>query len=68
MDEVRDILQTIAQSTLATTSVAEAVRKAVEDKRSSTTDDWSKLIAKPNIFDYVTRRRDQGVQKVVMGH
>ena len=41
MDEVRDILQTIAQSTLATTSVAEAVRKAVEDKRSSTTD-WSK--------------------------
>ena len=51
MDEVRDILQTIAQSTLATTSVAEAVRKAVEDKRSSTTE-WSKLIAKPSIFHY----------------
>ena len=48
-DRTREILQTIAQSTLATTSVAEAARKAVEDRRSSTTD-WSKLIAKPNIF------------------
>ena len=43
MDEIRDILQTIAQGTLATAlvaeaSVAEAVRKAVVDKRSSTTD------------------------------
>ena len=65
--EIREILQTIAQSTLATTSAAEAMKKAVEDKKTKTTD-WSKLIAKPNIFDYVTRRRDQGVQKVVMGH
>ena len=60
MDEVRDILQAIAQSTLATTSVAEAVRKAVEDKRSSTTDDWSKLIAKPNIFEYKSQDEGQG--------
>ena len=43
--------QTIAQSTLATTSAAEAVKKAVEDNKSSTPDS-SKLIAKPNIFDY----------------
>ena len=50
MDEIRDILIVIAQSTLATTSAAEAVKKAVEDKKSSTTD-WPKLIAKPNIFD-----------------
>ena len=50
-EEIREILQTIAQNTLATTSAAEAVKKAVEGKKSSTTD-WSKLIAKPNIFDY----------------
>ena len=47
MDEIKEILCTIAQSTLATTSAAEAVKKAVEDKKSSTTD-RSKLIAKPN--------------------
>ena len=51
MGEIREILQTIAQSTQATTSAAEAVKKAVEDKKSSTAD-WSNLIAKPNIFDY----------------
>ena len=51
MEEIREILQAIPQSTLATTSAAEAVKKAVEDKKSSTTD-WSKLIAKRNIFDY----------------
>ena len=45
------ILQTIAQSTLATPSAAEAVKKAVEDKKSSTTD-WSNPTAKPNIIDY----------------
>ena len=50
MEEIREILQTIAQSTPATTSAAEAVEKAVEDKKSSTTD-RSKLIAKLNIFD-----------------
>ena len=49
--EIREILQTIAQSTPATTSAAEAVKKAVEDNNSSTTD-GSKLIAKPNIVDY----------------
>ena len=48
---MREIFQTIAQSTLATTSAAEAVKKAVEDKKPKTTD-GSKLIAKPNIFDY----------------
>ena len=36
MEEIREILQTIAQSTLATTSAAEAVKKAAEDKKSST--------------------------------
>ena len=51
MEEIREILQTIAQSTPATTSAAEAVKKAVEDNNSSTTD-GSKLIAKPNIVDY----------------
>ena len=50
MEEIREILQTVAQRTLATTSAAEAVKEAVEDKKSSTTD-GSKLIAKPNIFD-----------------
>ena len=51
MEEIREILQTIAQSALATASASEAVKKAVEDKKSSVTD-RSKLIAKPNIFDY----------------
>ena len=50
MEEIRETLQTIARSALATTSAAEAVKKAVEDKRSSATD-WSKMTAKPNIFD-----------------
>ena len=50
MGEIREILRTIAQSRLATTSAAEAVKKAVEDKKSSTTD-GPKLKAKPNIFD-----------------
>ena len=46
------------QSTQATTSVAEAVKKAaVEDKKSSTTD-WSKLIAKPNVFDYKSQEEE----------
>ena len=36
MQESRGILQTIARGTLATTSAAEAVKKAVEDKKSST--------------------------------
>ena len=57
MEEIREILQTIAQSTLATTSAAEAVKKAVEDKKSSTTD-WSTLIAKPNIFDYKSQEEE----------
>ena len=51
MEEMREIFQTIAQSTLATTSAAEAVKKAVEDKKSSATD-RPNLIAEPNIFDY----------------
>ena len=59
MEEIREILQTIAQSTLATTSAAEAVKKAVEDKKSSTTD-GSKLIAKPNIFNY--KSQEEGVK------
>ena len=50
MEEIREILAVIAQSTQATTSGPEAVKKGIEDKKSTTTD-WSKLIAKPNIFD-----------------
>ena len=56
MDEIKEILHTIAQGTLATTA-AEAVKKAVEDKKSSTTD-GSKLIAKPNIFDYKSQEEE----------
>ena len=59
MKEVREILQTIAQGTLATTSAAEAVKKAVEDKKSSTTE-WSKLIAKPSILDVKSRHLESG--------
>ena len=50
-------LNIIAQSTPATTSAAEAVKKAVEDKKPSTTD-WSKLIARPNIFDYKSQEEE----------
>ena len=57
MEEIREILQTIARSTLATTSAAEAVKKAVEDKKSSTTD-GSKLITKPNIFEYKSQEEE----------
>ena len=38
MEEIREILQTTARSTLATTLAGEAAKKAVEDKRSSTTE------------------------------
>ena len=48
MEEIREVLAVTAQSTRATTSAAEAVKKAVEDKKSSTTD-WSKLIAERNL-------------------
>ena len=67
MDEMTEILHTIAvaQSTLATTSTAEAVKKAVEDKKSSTTD-GSKLIAKPNIFDYKSQDEEMKAFRVVM--
>ena len=51
MKEIREILTVFAQSTQGTASAAEAMKKAVEDKKSSTTD-WSKLITKPNLFDY----------------
>ena len=51
------IPQVIAQSTQATTSAAEAVKKAVEDQKSSATDS-SKLIAKPNIFDYKSQEEE----------
>ena len=61
MEEIREILQTLAQSTLATASAAEAVkkaaRKAVEGKKSSTTG-WSKMKAKPNIFDYKSQEEE----------
>ena len=67
MEEIREILQAIAQSTLATTSAAEAVKKAVEDKKSSATG-WSKLTATPNIFDYKSQEEEiKGIQSVVTG-
>ena len=50
MEEISKVLTAIAQSTQATASAAEAVKKAVEDKKSSTTD-WSKLMTKPSLFD-----------------
>ena len=56
-EEIREAQQTIAQSTLATASAAEAVKKAVEDKKSSATD-WSKFIAKPDIFDYKSQEEE----------
>ena len=55
MEEIREILQTIAQSTLATASAAEAVKKAVEDKKSSTPG-WSKQLAKPNMLSHKKER------------
>ena len=58
MEEIREILQTTAQSALATTSAAEAVKKAVEGKKKSSITDWSKLIAKPNIFDYKSQEEE----------
>ena len=57
MEEIRGILNVIAQSTRATTSAAEAVKKADEDKKSATTG-WSKLIAEPNIFDYRSQKEE----------
>ena len=57
MEEIRDIFTVIAQSTQATTSAAEAVKQAVGDKKSSTTD-WSRLLAKPNIFDYNSQEEE----------
>ena len=45
MEEIREILQIVARSRQATASAAEAVKKAVEEKKSTTTD-WSKLITK----------------------
>ena len=56
MEEIREILQVITGSTQATTSAAEAVKKAVEDKKSST--GWSKLIAKPNILGYKSQEEE----------
>ena len=51
MGEIREILQVIAQSTAAATSAAESVKKAVEDKKATTTG-WQKLITRPNLFDH----------------
>ena len=47
----------LAKSTQATASAAEAVKKAVEDKRATTTD-WSKLITKPNLFGYKSQEEE----------
>ena len=59
MEEIREILQVIAQSTLATTSAAEALKKEVEDKKSSASG-WSKLMEKPNIFDH--KSQEEGIR------
>ena len=52
MEEIRQIIEVVARSTQATASAADAVKKAGEDKKTTTTTDWSKLITKPNKFDY----------------
>ena len=57
MEEIKGILQVIAQSTQATTSAAEAVKRAVEDKKLTTTD-GSKLITKPTLFDYESQEEE----------
>ena len=46
MEEIREILGQAARSTQAAATAEEAVKKAVEDKETNTTD-WSKLITKP---------------------
>ena len=49
MDEIREILTVIAEGAQATTSAAEAVKKAVEDKKSSGTD-WSQFYWLVTVF------------------
>ena len=61
MDEIREILQAIAQST----SVAEAVKKTVEDKKSST--GWVKVDNKHSIFDYKSQEEEITAFREVMG-
>ena len=47
----------MAQSMQATTAATEAVKKAAEDTKSSTTD-WPKLITKPDLFDYKSQEEE----------
>ena len=47
----------LAKSTQATASAAEAVKKAVEDQKTTTTY-WSKLFTKPYLFDYKSQEEE----------
>ena len=64
MDEIRETLQVIAKRTAATTSAAEAAKKAVEEKKKTATD-RSKLIAKPNLFDYKSQEEGEAEEEEV---
>ena len=50
MEWIREILEVVDGSTQATASAAEAVKKAAEETKATTTD-GSKLTTKPNLFD-----------------
>ena len=50
MDEIRETVEVVAKTTRATASAEEAVKKAVEDKKTTATD-WSKLVTKLNILN-----------------
>ena len=51
MDEIRETVEVVVKTTRATASAEEAVKKAVEDKKTTATD-WSKLVTKLNIFEH----------------
>ena len=57
MEEIREIFKVVTKSTQATASAAEAVKKAAEDKKTTTTD-WSKLITKPTLEEEIKAFRE----------
>ena len=65
MDEIREILQVVAQSTAATTPAAEAVKEEVEEKKAIATD-GSKLIANP--ISLTTGRKKKRSKRSESGH
>ena len=56
MDERRELLEVVARSTQAT-ATAEAVKKAAEDKNTTTTDQ-SKLITKPGLVENKSQQEE----------